>query len=182
MPKHNQTKSLGSITDFLSAPQSDPRSESDRIAALERRVSTLEVLLNDVMMQLDQPQQNPPKDQKRERKSNRQVNAKAQAAEKPAKTQPKEKGNPSKPKKSSREKQDAHNAVQQQAAKAVVEKNTKDVIKLLSDGKKRTESEIRKELKLGNNAFGKAVRGCELIKNDENPDRKERLYFMEKTS
>ena len=59
MPKHNQTKSLGSLTNFQSAPPPPPETETDRITALEKRVSTLEGLLNDVMHQLDKPNTQP---------------------------------------------------------------------------------------------------------------------------
>ena len=52
MPKHNQSARLGDLTDFAAVPDSDPDA---RITALERRVATLESLLNDVMQQLDQP-------------------------------------------------------------------------------------------------------------------------------
>ena len=54
MPKTNQSKSLGSLSNFTSTPQLDP--DPDRITALEKRVATLELLLNDVMHQLDQPE------------------------------------------------------------------------------------------------------------------------------
>ena len=53
MPKHNQSATIGSITNFISNPS--PLPEPDRITALETRVSTLESLLNDVMQQLDKP-------------------------------------------------------------------------------------------------------------------------------
>ena len=52
MPKHNQSARLGDLTDFAAVPPSDPDA---RTTALERRVTTLEALLNDVMQQLDRP-------------------------------------------------------------------------------------------------------------------------------
>ena len=55
MPKHNQTKSLGSLTDFQTAPQPAPETTDERIDRLERRVLQVESLLNDVMQQLDRP-------------------------------------------------------------------------------------------------------------------------------
>ena len=57
MPKHNQSATIGPITDFVSPPSPVP--ESERITALENRVSTLETLLNDVMHQLDKPNTQP---------------------------------------------------------------------------------------------------------------------------
>ena len=75
MPKHNQTKSLGSLTNFQSAPPPPPETETDRITALEKRVSTLEGLLNDVMHQLDKPNTQP--------KSKRNGDRKAQKSKPP---------------------------------------------------------------------------------------------------
>ena len=57
MPKTNQPKKIGSLNDFTTTPQFDP--DTDRITALEKRVSTLEMLLNDVMHQLDKPDHQP---------------------------------------------------------------------------------------------------------------------------
>ena len=55
MPKHNQTKSLGSLTDFQSAIPHTPETTDERIDRLERRLIQVETLLNDVMQQLDRP-------------------------------------------------------------------------------------------------------------------------------
>ena len=55
MPKQTQSKSLGTVQDFTSTPEPDP--ETDKLEALEKRITTLEVLLNDIMHQLDQPKQ-----------------------------------------------------------------------------------------------------------------------------
>ena len=54
MPKHNQSKSLGSLTDFQTTPHT-PEPTDERLDRLERRVSQVEQLLNDVMQQLDRP-------------------------------------------------------------------------------------------------------------------------------
>ena len=59
MSKHNQTKSLGSLTDFQSAPQPTPETTDERIDRLERRILQVETLLNDVMHQLDKPNTQP---------------------------------------------------------------------------------------------------------------------------
>lgn len=59
MTKHRQPKSLDSLDSFLSRDTPVPASESQRITALERRVATLEGLLNDVMHQLDKPDSQP---------------------------------------------------------------------------------------------------------------------------
>ena len=57
MPKTTQSKTLGSLENFAASPP--PETETDRITALEKRVSTLEGLLNDVMHQLDKPNTQP---------------------------------------------------------------------------------------------------------------------------
>ena len=60
MAKHNQRNTLGSLTDFQSAPQPTPETTDDRIDRLERRILQVESLLNDVMQVLDKPFQNKP--------------------------------------------------------------------------------------------------------------------------
>ena len=55
MTKHNQTKSLGPLTNFQSAPEPTPETTDERIHRLERRILQVETLLNDVMQQLDKP-------------------------------------------------------------------------------------------------------------------------------
>ena len=55
MPKHNQTKSLGTLTDFQSDIPHTPEPTDERIDRLERRLIQVETLLNDVMQQLDRP-------------------------------------------------------------------------------------------------------------------------------
>ena len=57
MPKTTQSKTLGSLENFAASPP--PETETDRITSLEKRVSTLEGLLNDVMHQLDKPNTQP---------------------------------------------------------------------------------------------------------------------------
>ena len=48
MAKHNQRNTLGSLTDFQSAPQPTPETTDERIDRLERRILQVETLLNDV--------------------------------------------------------------------------------------------------------------------------------------
>ena len=55
MAKHNQTKSLGPLTDFQSAPEPTPETTDERLDRLERKLLQVETLLNDVMHQLDKP-------------------------------------------------------------------------------------------------------------------------------
>ena len=75
MPKHNQSKALGSVTDFSgspSAPKVDPLEA--RVANLERAVNEILFQLADISEQIDQPirnqdlgkgtSQKPPKPQK----------------------------------------------------------------------------------------------------------------------
>ena len=59
MAKHNQTKSLGPLTNFQSAPEPTPETTDERIDRLERRILQVETLLNDVMQQLDKPYTQP---------------------------------------------------------------------------------------------------------------------------
>ena len=85
MTKHNQTKSLGPLTNFQSAPEPTPETTDERIHRLERRILQVETLLNDVMHQLDKPNTQP--------KSKMNGKPKAQKskppAPKPKKAQPK---------------------------------------------------------------------------------------------
>ena len=60
MAKHNQRNTLGSLTDFQSAPQPTSETTDERIDRLERRILQVETLLNDVMQVLDKPFQNKP--------------------------------------------------------------------------------------------------------------------------
>ena len=55
MPKHNQSARIGDVTDFVSTPTPPDQTDTERIGTLEQRVATLEMLLNDVMLQLDKP-------------------------------------------------------------------------------------------------------------------------------
>ena len=55
MAKHNQRNTLGSLTNFQSAPEPTPETTDERIHRLERRILQVETLLNDVMHQLDKP-------------------------------------------------------------------------------------------------------------------------------
>ena len=89
MTKTKQSKSLGSLQNFATTPQFE--SDTERITALEKRVATLELLLNDVMHQLDKPDRQPkaktngkPKAQKSKTPTPKPKNAK------PKKTPPSE--------------------------------------------------------------------------------------------
>ena len=83
MPKHNQTARLGDLTDFAASPPAlDP---DTRITVLERRVATLEGLLNDVMQQLDRPFREQPR-----------TNGKPKQAKPPARAQAKKNASQSK--------------------------------------------------------------------------------------
>ena len=96
MTKQRQSAALGSVNDFTSTP---PMTDTERITALEKRVATLEDLLNDVMHQLDQPNTQPkskqngkPKVQnKNPNKNRKQAKAeKASSLKKPKPTPPSE--------------------------------------------------------------------------------------------
>ena len=67
MPKTTQSKTLGSLENFAASPP--PETETDRITSLEKRVSTLEGLLNDVMHQLDKPNTQPKSKRNGDRKA-----------------------------------------------------------------------------------------------------------------
>ena len=85
MAKHNQRNTLGSLTNFQSAPEPTPETTDERIHRLERRILQVETLLNDVMHQLDKPNTQP--------KSKMNGKPKAQKSKpptpKPKKAQPK---------------------------------------------------------------------------------------------
>ena len=53
MTKHNQSRSLGTLIDFQSAPHIDTETPDERIHRLERRILQVETLLNDVMHEID---------------------------------------------------------------------------------------------------------------------------------
>lgn len=57
MAKQKTSKSLGSLTDYVSPNPTPPESETlfVLVGNLERRVTVLEGLLNDVMHQIDKP-------------------------------------------------------------------------------------------------------------------------------
>ena len=63
MTKHRQTRSLGNLSNYAESTKPNPAIETpdaltEKIESLERRISTLEMLLNDVMIQLDRPSKN----------------------------------------------------------------------------------------------------------------------------
>ena len=60
MAKHNQQRTLGTLTDFQTAPQPAPETTDERFDRLERRLSQVETLLNDIMQQLDKPYRDQP--------------------------------------------------------------------------------------------------------------------------
>ena len=60
MAKHNQSKTLGTLTDFQTAPPPAQETADERFVRLEHRLSQVETLLNDVMQQLDKPYRDQP--------------------------------------------------------------------------------------------------------------------------
>ena len=59
MSKHKQSASLGNLNNYaLHTPMPEPDNVYERVEKLERRVATLEGLLNDVMHQIDNPVRN----------------------------------------------------------------------------------------------------------------------------
>ena len=62
MGKHRTSASLGNLNQYTSPASSEPMPEPEniytKVESLERRVSTLEGLLNDVMHQIDKPVKN----------------------------------------------------------------------------------------------------------------------------
>ena len=94
MPKNTQSKSLGSLQDFATTPHFE--SDAERITALEKRVTTLELLLNDVMHQIDKPDQQPKSKMNGKPKGNGKTNVQRsktptpQPKNKPKKTPPSE--------------------------------------------------------------------------------------------
>ena len=92
MPKTTQSRSLGSLENFATTPHFE--SDEERITALEKRVATLEGLLNDVMHQIDKPDTQPkskPNGNGKPNKNRKQAKAeKAAALKKPKPTPPSE--------------------------------------------------------------------------------------------
>ena len=131
MPKYKQPATIGPITDFVSPPSPVP--ESERITALENRVSTLEILLNDVMHQLDTPGT--------QEKS--KMNGRSPSLAKPKQV----KQEPIPPE--ARATHDANNEAQKQEAEAEAQKCMPALIERLSDGSSLTDIEIKESLGIG---------------------------------
>ena len=53
-------KAIGTLADIQSAPQPTPQTTGDRFEKIERRLSQVETLLNDIMQQLDKPYRDQP--------------------------------------------------------------------------------------------------------------------------
>lgn len=136
-----------------------------RIDALERRISTLETLLNDVMIQLEKPFKE----------------TSPQLAERPQ--QPKQKQRkPSPPVKKSEiapsplAKTEFNNQKQKRASEAALAAALESLKGLLSDGVKRTRKEILEQANLSNRKF---IKLREHLKDDGNEDLDKRLYYLE---
>lgn len=175
MPKQ---RSLGTLSDLVTTPETPPETpESHRISELEKRVATLEMLLNDVMHQLDRPQNTPkqteakgasnaknPKTQSNGNLGSKRKTASAPVSQKRAKTE-----------KSSQQELDKQTA--EKAKQEALEAAYALVKELLSDGEKRTESQIYEALpELSKKKF-KKVRH-HYLQDDGNKDREARLYFL----
>lgn len=163
MSKHRQNKSLGSVASFVSSDNAQETQETSeqRIIALERRVATLETLLNDVMIQLDKP-------------------FKKRSTPKP---KPKKEPKPTPPvlkseiEQTPQAKTEFHNQKQKRASEAALASALESVKGLLSDGVKRTRAEILKELP--NVSKRKFSRLSVHLVDDGNENYEKRLYFME---
>ena len=140
MPKHNQSARLGDLTDFAAVPPSDPDA---RTTALERRVTTLEALLNDVMQQLDRPykQLDPP---------HREPRTRGNGKPKPTPVKRQRKGCPSKPTETAflltpelREKKTAREKEQQAASAAATATALEKMQALLSTSDRLTEKDFQ---------------------------------------
>ena len=90
MAKHNQPKTIGTLTDFQTAPEPTPETTDERIDWLERQLLQVQTILNDVMQQLDAPYREKP------RSNGMPKQAKPKQAN-PKQTKPKQ-AKPSKPK------------------------------------------------------------------------------------
>jgi len=159
--KHKQSARIGDVSDF-SSPNL-PLSDTERIVALERRVSLLEELLNDVMIQLDKPTQNqsfgkskPP-----------------QKREKPKKPVPP----PTDSKKKAKPKLSEHDTKAQEASQQKLLAEVSRVETYLSDGEKRTESQIRDACELSKKAFRRVMKTMDQVATDNAEDRSLRLYW-----
>lgn len=164
MGKHRQTKSLGSVASFSSSDnaQEAPLTPEERIAELERRVATLETLLNDVIRQLDKAfkETKTPKPEKKELKPSLPVK-KSEIDLSPL------------------SKQEFNNEKQNRASELALAEALESLKALLSDGVKRTQSEILQQLPSVSKRKFERLRSE--LENDGNEDYAQRLYFLEDT-
>ena len=84
MPKHKQTASLGKLTNYTTPPEQPTISTEAEIEALKERVTTLELLLNDVMPPLDKPTREPEQQESPARKVGKNRKSKQTAFRTPA--------------------------------------------------------------------------------------------------
>ena len=204
MTKHRQSKSLGNIETYITETESESPcvllSDVERIEALERRVRTLEALLNDVMLQLDKPFED------EETSAKAKPKAKSKGKEKPDEaTQLKsltalladgdlftEKQLIKRAKLTHRvwhtslKNRIANDTNPDENKRLYHDKDARDkrllqeLCDLLANGKKLTEFEIHEAMpELSKNRFLRIKRH---LKNDENPDRETRLYFVDDNS
>ena len=181
MTKHRQTRSLGNLSNYAASPKPNPAIETpdtltEKIESLERRISTLEMILNDVMIQLDKPSKN-----ENQFASKQKPNGKHQSN----KNSPKAINKPRRNGKSREQKPPAlqRDYKSENLTKAGVPVDIKAVDKasylavkkLLSGGAKLTQSAIFEAIpSLGKKSF-RRIRTH--FSNDENVDREKRLYF-----
>ena len=197
MTKHRQSKSLGNIETYIT-PETEsesPRvllSDVERIEVLERRVRTLEVLLNDVMLQLDKPfkdEQTPAKAKEKPDEATQLKSLTALLADGDLFTEKQL------IKRANLTYRVWHTSLKNNIANdtnpcekkrlyydvaARDKRLLKEVCDLLTDSKQLTESEIHEAMpELGKNRFLRIKRH---LKNDENPEKEKRLYFIDDNS
>ena len=177
MTKHNQTKSLGPLTNFQSAPEPKPETTDERIDRLERRLLQVETLLNDVMHQLDTPGTQP--------KSKINGRSPSQAKPKTVKLKqvtPKQ-ANPKMVKPATPEARathDANNEAQKQEAEAEAQKCMPALIERLSDGSSLTDIEIKESLGIGKKKWQrmKALADFTAILTTTRNEEKKQVYHL----
>ena len=144
MDKHNEERLLESIL------------------ALEKRVSVLEGLINDIMIQLDNPTRDQSLgDSKDKKKPVTKNNVKNKVQKRPQTERTLE-----------------NNAKQQEASKQKLEAEIQRVENYLSDGDKYTREEILEDCDLSKKAFNRVIKAID-IQSDKNPDMELRLYWSE---
>lgn len=177
MSKHKQSARLGDLSHFASGPNLE-MSDTDRIQTLERRVHQLELLLNDVMHQLDNPSRDYSTGTPNIAAKTHGQKRSGVPSQKSAPSQKKSKP-PVTPSESPSEKTERLNAAAKAAAAEKLNAEVKRVEVYLADGEKRTAEEIIEACDLSKSAFYRVKRTIPLQTNGESDPKLLRYWQPE---